>query len=65
MSEKTIVDFIEEWQTGAALLLASAFVGLLVGSTVGNRSSAVAGFVSFFVGSILAFLAFSYLLYGR
>ena len=50
MAEKDMVEFVEEWQRSAFLVL---------GPALGGGVSAV------FVGSVLAFLAFSYLFYGR
>ncbi|MFB6179161.1 MAG: hypothetical protein ABEI77_05495 [Halorientalis sp.] len=66
MTEKTVVDLVEEWQTGAGLLLVSAVVGFLVGAVlVPSTGSALVFLVGFFAGAILTFLTLSYLLYGR
>jgi hypothetical protein len=65
MSEKTIVDLIEEWQTGFFLVLGAALVGFCTAVLLSSLGSPVAGLVGFAGGAILAFLAFSYLLYGR
>lgn len=65
MSGKTVVDFVEEWQTGALFVLGSALVGALVGMYLGEPGSGYLGVGGFIVGSVLAFLAFSYLRYGR
>jgi|GEM_PF-1228496 len=76
MTERTAVDFVEEWQTGAFLLLASALAGFVAASAVGRGLSGDLGLLTFagssalvfltFAGSsALVFLALSYLLYGR
>ena len=65
MSEKTIVDLIEEWQTGFFLLLGAVFVGFCTAVLLASVSSPVGGLAGFAGGAILAFLVFSYLLYGR
>lgn len=65
MSDRTIVDLIEDWQTGAFLLIGSAVVGFLTGGLVGTFADPPFAVLGVFAGAILAFLAFSYLLYGR
>lgn len=62
--QKTAVDLIEEWQTGFFLLLACLVVGIVTTVLVGP-SSPQFGVATFFVSAILAFVVFSYLLYGR
>jgi len=61
----TTAELVEEWQTGAALLLASAFVGFLAGSALGRGVSSSLAVPGFAGGAVLAFLALSSLLYGR
>ena len=65
MSERSIVDLIEDWQTGFFVVLGSVIVGVLLG--IGIRSAiGPPGFVIGFVaGTILGFLLYSYLRYGR
>jgi hypothetical protein len=65
MSDKTTVEFIEEWQTGALVLFGSLFSGLVVGALFGQSVSAAAGVAGFLLGAVGAFLLFSYLRYGR
>lgn len=65
MAEKDVVTFLEEWQTGAFLILGSAFVGVVFGSALGSAWSGFYGVTGFFVSAVLAFLLFSYVLYGR
>lgn len=65
MAEESTVAFVERWQTGAALLLASALAGGVLAAILGNADvpyGALAGFVG---GALACFLALSYLLYGR
>lgn len=65
MSDRSIVDLIEDWQTGFFVVVGSAVVGVLVG--LGLRS--VAGppglVIGILAGSMLGFLAYSYLRYGQ
>lgn len=65
MSEKSIVDFIEEWQTGFFLLIGTVLVGVVTGVAAGSLAGASGAFFGIIGGAILAFLAFSYALYGR
>ncbi|WP_049937804.1 hypothetical protein [Haloplanus natans] len=65
MSDRSIVDLIEDWQTGFFLVVGSAVVGILVG-LVGRSVAGPPGFViGIPVGAMLGFLAYSYLRYGR
>ncbi|WP_373189698.1 hypothetical protein [Halolamina sp.] len=64
-TDKTMVDFVEEWQTGALVLFGSVFSGLVLGAVLGSWLSAAAGMAGFVAGTVLAFLAFSYVRYGR
>jgi hypothetical protein len=66
MTEKGVVDLVEEWQTGAFLVFgcvaAAVVLGIAFARVSGSASLGVAGF---FLGGVLAFLVFSYLSYGR
>jgi hypothetical protein len=65
MSEKSGAALVEEWQTGAFLLLGSVGIGVVlaaVGGSVGGRIGGVSGLV---LGPIAGFLVLSYLVYGR
>jgi hypothetical protein len=72
MSEKTTVEFIEEWQTGFFLVLGCALTGVAgamalvrIASVIFDPSVGWVGFVLGFFGSgLLAFALFSVLLYG-
>jgi hypothetical protein len=65
VSERSIVDLIEDWQTGFLIVVGSAVVGILVG-LAGRSVAGPPGFVlGIPVGAILGFLAYSYLRYGR
>ena len=67
MAEKNAVDFIEEWQTGAFLIVLSISVGavLVIGFNSVIPSTPVAILSVFFVGAVVAFLLSSYIIYGR
>ncbi|WP_152041073.1 hypothetical protein [Salinigranum salinum] len=65
MSSSSLVDFIEQWQTGFFLL-----VGMLVVSVgAGIAARSVVGppglVVGMLVGALAVFLGYSYLRYGR
>jgi hypothetical protein len=67
MAEQSTVDFIEEWQTGAFLIVLSVAVGAL--SAIGLNSvlplAPVAILAVFLVGIIVAFIGSSFIIYGR
>lgn len=66
MAERTVVDLVEDWQTGFFLVLGSIVAGvlgvLLAGRVTDSGAGAAVGFVG---GGVLAFVVFSYLFYGR
>lgn len=65
MTDRSIVDLIEDWQTGFFVVVGSAAVGILVG-LVGRSVAGPPGFViGIPVGTILGFLAYSFLRYGQ
>ncbi len=67
MTDQSAVDFIEQWQTGAFLIVFSVVVGAL--SVIGLSSalpSAPVGIVAvFLVGTTAAFVGLSFIMYGR
>jgi hypothetical protein len=63
MAEKSVVDLVEEWQTGAFLILGSALAGGVL--AVASGASGTTALLVFGGGAVLAFLVLSYLLYGR
>ena len=67
MAEQSVVDFIEEWQTGAFLIVLSVVVGALL--VIGLDSILpllpVVALGVFLVGIIVAFLGSSFIIYGR
>ncbi|WP_396611049.1 hypothetical protein ACH9L7_12635 [Haloferax sp. S1W] len=65
MSEKTTVEFIEEWQTGAFLIIGSAVAGAVSAAALGPYETLGGVLFVFFFGAAFAFMGFSYLLYGR
>lgn len=62
---ETLVELIEEWQTGAFFLFASAVVGGVAMAVFGNRFGPLAGVAALVGGGLAAFAVLSYLLYGR
>jgi len=67
MVEKSAVDFIEEWQTGAFLIILSVVVGAfsVIGLSSVLPSSPVVILSVFLVGTIAAFVGSSFIIYGR
>jgi len=67
MAEQSGVDFIKKWQTGAFLLVLSVVVGavLVIGFGSVLPSSPVVVLSVFLVGTIVAFVVSSYIIYGR
>lgn len=65
MAGKTVVEFIEEWQTGFFLVIGTALVGVGVGVVAGTYFGPPGTVLGIVAGAIVAFAAFSYLLYGR
>ena len=65
MSERTTVDLIEDWQTGFFLVLGIAVVGIAVGAILGQLGEPSWFVPGFLAGGVLAFLAYSYLRFGR
>lgn len=62
--QQTMVDLIEDWQTGFFLILACVVVAIVTTVLV-SPANPQFGIVIFFVSAILAFVVISYLLYGR
>jgi hypothetical protein len=65
MSGRSLVEFIEEWQTGFFLVIGVAVVGVLVGLAVRSVTGPPGFFAGFLGGVLGAFLAYSYLRYAR
>ena len=67
MAEQSTVDFIEEWQTGAFLIVLSVVVGALsvIGLNSVLPSTPVVILAVFLVGAIVAFVGSSFIIYGR
>jgi hypothetical protein len=65
MSEKGVIEFVEEWQTGFFLLLGTVAVGVVTAVAVGSVAGQTGTVVGFLGGAVLAFLAFSVLLSGE
>jgi hypothetical protein len=65
MSSSSLVDFVEEWQTGffllVGMLVASVAAGIAARSVVGPAGLVV----GMLVGALAVFLGYSYLRYGR
>jgi hypothetical protein len=65
MSDGSAAEVVDEWQTGAGLVLGSALVGGVIGGFFAMQREPALGIAGFFVGGILTFLLLSYLFYGR
>ncbi|WP_323192686.1 hypothetical protein [Halostella sp. PRR32] len=65
MTEKNAVELVEQWQTGFFFVIGSALFGALLATLLSSIKPPVGGLIGFFGGVALAFLAFSYLSYGR
>jgi hypothetical protein len=65
MAEKTGVEFFEEWQIGAFVLIGCAVVAVVVGVAVGMLTRPIGFLPGFVAGGVLAFLVYSYFRYGR
>ena len=65
MAEKNLVEFIEEWQTGMLLFFGSLAVAIVLMSILSSAGPVYGILLGFFGGGVLAFLTFSYVLYGR
>jgi len=64
MSGQTFGEFVNEWQNGVLLLFAALVVGMIPAAIVSQFGPAVT-LLAFAVGTAGAFVAISYLLYGR
>jgi hypothetical protein len=60
-----LVEFVEEWQTGFFLVVGSVLGGVVAVVLVREFVGPPAVLGSFLGGAMLAFLALSYLFYGR
>ena len=65
MSEKSGVDLVEEWQTGAIFVVGSVVMGGVVGAAGASIGGSLVGIGGFVVGAAVGFLVLSYLFYGR
>jgi len=65
MTDRSIVDLIEDWQTGFFVVTGSTVVGILVGLALRSVAGLPGFVIGIPVGAVLGFLAYSYLRYGR
>jgi len=68
MSAESVPELVETWQSGAAIVVGCVLTGAVGGFAVVRTGvlDPFPGFVAgLFGGTLLAFLALSYLLYGR
>ena len=64
MSEKTAVELIEDWQTGAFFLLLCCVAGVFSALLFGSLLGPLGAILGFFAGGIGGFLLISHKLYG-
>ena len=64
MSGQTFGEFVNEWQNGALLIVATVAAGAISAAAVSQFGPAVT-LLTFVAGIAGAFVAISYLLYGR
>jgi membrane protein implicated in regulation of membrane protease activity len=65
MSEKSVADLVEEWQTGSFLIVASGVAALVVGVALHSLGVPFGAAIGGVGGAVVAFLLLSFLLYGR
>jgi len=65
MADRSVVDLIEDWQTGFFVVVGSAVVGVLVGLALRSVAGPPGFLGGIVVGTVLGFLGYSYLRYGR
>lgn len=63
MSEESVVEFVEDWQTGFFILLGIGLVGIVVGAIVGAVTGEIGMYLGALGGMVLGFLAVAYLFY--
>jgi len=65
MADRSIVDLIEDWQTGFFVVLGCIVVGVLVGLALRPVAGPPGFVLGMLVGTVLGFVVYSYLRYGR
>ena len=65
MTDRSVVDLIEDWQTGFFVVVGSAAVGMVVGLLLRSVAGPPGFLLGILAGTVLGFLAYSYLRYGR
>lgn len=65
MSDRTVVDLIEDWQTGFFIVLGTVTGGILGALALRSLSVPYGLAIGGLGGALLVFLIASYLLYGR
>ena len=65
MADRTVVDLIEDWQTGFFVVVGSTVVGVLVGFALRSVAGPPGFVLGIVAGAVLGFLGYSYLRYGR
>ena len=65
MSDKSVVGLVEEWQTGFYLVIGSIIAGTIFAYLLSPIQPPYGGLLGFLSGIVVAFLAFSYYLYGN
>lgn len=65
MSGESTADLLEEWQTGAGLILGSALGGAVIGGLAAMRQpGSLVGVGGFVIGGVLTFVLLSSVFYG-
>jgi hypothetical protein len=65
MTDRSVVDLIEDWQTGFFVVVGSAAVGMVVGLLLRSVAGPPGFLLGILAGTVLGFLTYSYLRYGR
>ncbi|AZH24044.1 hypothetical protein [Haloplanus aerogenes] len=65
MADRSIIDLIEDWQTGFFVVLGCIVVGVLVGLALRSVAGPPGFVIGILVGALCGFVAYSYLRYGR
>lgn len=65
MADRSVADLVGEWQTGAFIVVVTVLSGVVSALVLRSLEVPYGRAIGFVGGAALAFLAISYLLYGR